>query len=707
MVVRVFRVFLTVAAVGVLTAGVVSLASASPAVSKSHATAKISANPNYPTMPSGPQEIPAGTASNNGASGNDWEFPKGNLADTQFSYLKQINTSNVTGLSVAWNQSFDAATFTGEGQAVPIVVTGKGKNLPLASGTMFMNADSGEVAMNPVTGKILWQYIGPPPKPASPGGAPAQALVYGNAPKTETSCNGMVYFGQQDGSIQAIDAKTGAPVWTNEVSDVNEFAGHTGQAGPPVDCDPTAGPAGNGLIFGGPNGSSSPLRGHLDAIDAMTGQLEWRWFTTPDPTQLPFILTWDNPAEAALGGGGTWGSSAIDQTQNTVFSESGNAYAQLGRQPGKDLWTATTFALNMTTGQLEWYWQEAHHDDWDLDHGGNPMLINITVNGKVYPALATCNKDADCEVLNRVNGSPLPDFPMTETKVQDPSGLGLALNNEYPTQPVSSCAPFTVAGLAHVDTGGVAAGSACASANIDVHCPDQAEVNLSYATLTAPNGTPIVPTCQFAATYNNQYNAYPTCSCGTSYARMSYDPLTNDWYIFANNQLTAQENVSSTNWNKNSISGPILQVWLDAINVSKNTMSWQDRFWGATYVNGVLTPGVNPGLAPGTCSKGSYGGVISTAGNLVFTDCWGDSASGNVATLPAGSWGGTVMAFNATTGAQLWTWQAPGYINDSPMTYEIGGKQYVAVYHLMPTYQDPGFTGSPDQLTVFSIPSAK
>ena len=40
-----------------------------------------------------------------------------------------------------------------------------------------------------------------------------------------------------------------------------------------------------------------------------------------------------------------------------VYSQTGNAYAQLGRQPGKDLWTASTFALDENTGQLRWYWQ--------------------------------------------------------------------------------------------------------------------------------------------------------------------------------------------------------------------------------------------------------------------------------------------------------------------------------------------------------------
>jgi glucose dehydrogenase len=678
--------------------GIASLASASPSTS----SVSPSFNPQYPTYPSG--VTPAGTA------GNDWQTGKGDLSDSQFSYLKQITPSNVSQLAVAWNQSFDPPNYTGEGQAVPIVVSGTGKNLPLASGTMFMNADSGEVAMNPVTGKILWQYIGPPPKPAAPGTAPAQALVYGNAPKTETYCNGNIYFGQQDGSIQALNAMTGAPVWTNEVSDVNEFTGHTGQAGPPVDCDPTVGPNADGLIFGGPNGSSSPLRGHLDAIDAKTGQLIWRWFTTPDPTQLPFILTWSNPAEAALGGGGTWGSSAIDPGLNMVYSESGNAYAQLGRQPGKDLWTASSYALNVNTGQLVWYWQEGHHDDWDLDHGGNPIIANFTINGKVYPGLFTCNKDGDCEVLNRVNGSPLPDFPMTETPVQNPGGNALALNNEYPTQPTSSCAPFTVAGLLHQDTAPPTKGYPCATANLLIHCPDQAEAAISYASLVGPNGTPLVPTCQFAATNSTQYNIYPTCSCGTSYARMSYDPMTNDQYVCANNQFTAQENVSSTDWHKNSISGPIISVWLSAVNMSNNTFEWQDRFNGATYVNGVLTGGTNAGFTQGTWSKGCYGGVLSTAGNVVFTDSWGDSSRGTVSTLPASAYpyGGTVAAFNATTGAgPLWTWQAPDYINDSPMTYEIGGKQYVAVYHMMPVIGSPGFTGSRDELTVFSLPGVK
>jgi glucose dehydrogenase len=653
----------------------------------------------WPWEPRG--SAPAGTSDNN------WEHGKGDLADTQFSYLKQINVGNVSKLKIAWQNSFAPPDYTGGIQSVPMVVSGKGKNLPLESGTMFLSANKGMVALDPTNGKVLWQYIGPNPKPSTPGGTPANQLQYGNTTKVSSFCNGKVITGQQDGSIVALDAKTGAPIWTNQVSSVSEFAGHTGQTSPVTDCDPSAGPNHDGLVFAGPNGSSSPLRGHLDAIDAKTGQTLWRWFTTPDPTQLPFILTWQNPAEAALGGGGTWNSSAIDPGLHMVYTSSGNAYAQLGRQPGKDLWTATTFALDEETGQLKWYWQEAHHDNWDLDHGNAPIIMNLKIDGKVYPAIWSCNKAGNCEVLDRRDGRPLPNFPMKEVPVSDPSGKGLALNHEWPTQPVSACLPFTAAALAH-DDNPPAPGSKCAMANVLIHCPNEADVKKAYPTYpVGPDGKPMSAECQFSSTYSDHWTIYPTCSCGVNYNRNSYDPITNNLYVCANNQFTAQENVSPTDWHKSSAAGPIISVWLSAINMSNNTLSWLDRFVGATYQNGVLTGGVNPGFAQGTWSKGCYGGVLSTAGNLVFVDSWGDSTRGSVVNLKATDppFGGTLAAFNATTGAgPLWTWQAPEYINASPMTYQVKGKQYIALYHLAPQIGSPLYNGHHDQLTVFTLP---
>jgi quinohemoprotein ethanol dehydrogenase len=671
------RLILLVAAVGVAAAAVVGLASASrsaPSISPSQEAA-------WPWEPSG--SIPAGT------SGNDWEHGLGDLARTQFSYLKQINTSNVSKLHVVWEQHLAPQGYTGPIQGTPIVVAGKGKNIPDEGGTMFVAANKGVVALNAASGKILWAYVGPNPKPKE-GAAPAPQLQFGNTTKDFSYCAGEVITGQQDGSITALNAKTGAPLWTNQVSAVSEFVGHTGQTSPPTDCDPTGGPAHNGIIFGGPNGSSSPLRGHLDAIDLKTGQLIWRWFTTPDPTQLPFILTWGNPAEAALGGGGTWSGTSIDPGLHQVYSASGNAYAQLGRQPGKDLWTASVFSLDENTGQLDWYWQETHHDLWDMDHGNPVMIMNVKINGKLYPAFVGCDKHSYCEVLDRRNGHPLPPFPMKETAVADPSGTGLTLNSEYPTQLLPTCTP---------------SGNSCAMAQLYTHNPTEEQAAESFPTYpVGPNGTPMKIEPPFAATTNTYYSIEALFGGGgINYNRDSYDPLTNNFYVCANNILTAAENLSPTDWHTTSLSSPITSVWVSAVNLSNNTLSWQDKFNGAINQNGQIVFPPNPGFPTAAWAGGCFGGIISTAGNLVFMDTrapvslFSGLAPGSV------NGGGVLAAFDATTGkGPLWFWQAPDDINGSPMTYEADGKQYVALYHKLNPL-DPASNGYGEMLTVFSL----
>ena len=42
-------------------------------------------------------------------------------------------------------------------------------------------------------------------------------------------------------------------------------------------------------------------------------------------------------------------------------------------------------------------------------------------------------------------------------------------------------------------------------------------------------------------------------------------------------------------------------------------------------------------------------------------------------------------------------------MNGSPMTYQVGGKQYVAIYHTMPVIGSAAYSGYGEQLTVFSL----
>jgi alcohol dehydrogenase (cytochrome c) len=57
------------------------------------------------------------------------------------------------------------------------------------------------------------------------------------------------------------------------------------------------------------------------------------------------------------------------------------------------------------------------------------------------------------------------------------------------------------------------------------------------------------------------------------------------------------------------------------------------------------------------------GGALATAGGVVFT----------------GTPDGQFLALDAKSGKQLWSYRAEGGVNAPPITYSIGGRQFVAV----------------------------
>src|SRR5205823_12287419 len=128
-----------VVAAGLVAATTVALASASrTAPTKASATpAQESANA---YLPKG--ETPAG---------DNWNWSGGDAADTGFSQLKQINSSNVGSLKVAWNASYGVPAAAGSLQQAPICCP---DNL------MYESVRSGVVGINPGDGTVAWEYKG-------------------------------------------------------------------------------------------------------------------------------------------------------------------------------------------------------------------------------------------------------------------------------------------------------------------------------------------------------------------------------------------------------------------------------------------------------------------------------------------------------------------------------------------------------------------
>jgi len=617
--------------------------------------------------------LPAGLV----PSSADWATPGGDLAGSGYSTLTQINSKNVSKLRMVWQKSYNNP---GQGfnkpQNQPIVISGKG--LPM-NPTMFLEYNQGVVALNPTTGDILWKYEGAKEKTGALAGLGAQngigrALSFGE---------GMIFAGQQDGSVVALNAKTGAPVWTVDTTG----AGTTGQGNVFGETNPPTtyfNAGGTGLVLAAPNGGDQPLRGHLDAYEAKSGKLVWRTWTTPDPTQLPFILSWGNPAQSATGGSAVWSLPTVDPQLGTVYFGTGNAFPYNGRAPGKNLWTESLMAVNSKSGVLKWYFQTTHHDEWDYDDPNPPVRVNVNINGKTTPVVAMGSKNGWLYVLQAKNGSYVPNFPIPEVKVQDLNdGKGAALNNTWPTQPEPS--------------GG--------AGEILPHCltaADAAAIIPGFP--TAPNGTKIIPSCTYATPYSDAYYAwYPAYSGGINWNRMSYNPNTNDLYICASISVMGFENASPTSPTQSFV-GTFLGGdggTISALNMSTNKLDWQVKI-----PRSYDTPG-GPTVRNGTC----YSGTLTTAGGLVFVAQNVDGFTEGSPTVP-----GVFYAYDAKTGKQLWSFtnNQGSTIRAAPVTYMVNGKQYVAV--MMHSLYNPGgvtgprafVTGSPttppvDRLTVFGL----
>jgi glucose dehydrogenase len=473
----------------------------------------------------------------------------------------------------------------------------------------------------------------------------------------------MVFAGQADGSVVALNAKTGVVKWTAQVASVGTY----GKKSMPISIPFTV--YTNGIVLTGINGGDSPLRGHIDALNASNGNLMWRFFTLPGLSN-PEIHTWGNPAEAATGGAAIWSIPAVDPQLNRVYVGTGNAFPYTGRAAGQSLWANSEVSLNLKTGALKWFYQAVHHDEWDYDCPTPPVLYNATVNGVTHQAIAFSCKSGYIYILDRATGQPI--FPIPETPVPNlDNGVGATLNKTWATQPTP--------------TGG--------EAQILPHCPTPAQVTgVLPGYPKAPNGTPYVLTCPYAPTNATHYTAWGPYFAfgGTDYPPMSYDPVTNDLYVCANVTYQSMENktphtqdttyLTGGGWTTHGESGTVT-----ALNVSTNKLDWQVQYNASNN---------------GAC----YSGALSTAGGLVFV-----ASRGQTSGVPK-PFGGALYAYSAKTGKPLFSYRNSSLIMAPAITYSVKGKQYVAVDMTAGTntVSLPGFgaltTSTRDKLMVFSLP---
>jgi len=132
---------------------------------------------------------------------------------------------------------------------------------------------------------------------------------------------GKVFVGTLDGRLIALDAKTGKRIW--ETLTIDPQFRYTITGAPRVV---------KGLVIIGNGGAEMGVRGYVSAYDAETGKLVWRFYTVPGDPSKPFespILenaaqTWTGEWWKHGGGGTVWDSIVYDPELDLLFVGTGN-----------------------------------------------------------------------------------------------------------------------------------------------------------------------------------------------------------------------------------------------------------------------------------------------------------------------------------------------------------------------------------------------
>lgn len=246
-------------------------------------------------------------------------------------------------------------------------------------------ANSHLICLDPRTGDQLWRYDHLMPEGVS--------LCCGPVNRGVAAFGNRVYWVSLDAVLHCFDAETGLKLWERRVGDFRESYSLT--LAPLIIKD---------KVIVGIAGAEYGVRGFIDAYDARTGELEWRFWTIPEPGE-PGSETWGGDSWMN-GGGSAWVTGTYDPELNLLYWGIGNPSPDFNGdvRPGDNLYTNCIIALNPDNGELQWYFQASPHDIFDWDGVSEPILVDETINGKEVKALVQANRNGYLYALDRTNG---------------------------------------------------------------------------------------------------------------------------------------------------------------------------------------------------------------------------------------------------------------------------------------------------------------
>ncbi len=194
----------------------------------------------------------------------------------------------------------------------------------------------------------------------------------------------------------------------------------------------------NLIILGSATGEGylSPP-GDIRAYDVRDGKLVWTFHTIPRPGEFGYD-TWPKDAWKYIGGVNNWGEMTIDARRGIAYIPLGSpTYDFYGAdRQGANLFGTSIVALDARTGKRKWHYQLVHHDLWDMDPSAAPQLTTIRQNGRNRDVVVVSCKTTWLYVLDRDTGEPI--WPIEERPVAKSEMPG---ETSWPTQPYPTNPP--------------------------------------------------------------------------------------------------------------------------------------------------------------------------------------------------------------------------------------------------------------------------
>ncbi|WP_299323599.1 PQQ-dependent dehydrogenase, methanol/ethanol family [Parasphingopyxis sp.] len=337
-----------------------------------------------------------------GGDGSDWAAASYSYSEQRFSPLDQITTENVSNLGIAWTAELPDARAQ---EATPLVV----------DGVMYVTGPWSKVfAFDASNGEPLWTFDPEVPRSV------LQNTCCDAVNRGVAIWRGKLYLGTLDGRLIALDAITGAQLWSEQTT--NRDRPYTITGVPRV--------VNNKVIIGN-GGAEFGVRGYVSAYDANTGALEWRFYTVPNPdgeadnaasdeVLQTAARTWSEEGQwRETGGGGTvWDSIVYDHELNQLYIGVGNGspwnHGTRSNGQGDNLFLSSIVALNPDTGEYLWHYQQTPGETWDYTATQSIILADLELDGESRPVILHAPKNGFFFVIDRETGSLLSAEPFVE-----------------------------------------------------------------------------------------------------------------------------------------------------------------------------------------------------------------------------------------------------------------------------------------------------